>query len=182
MFDGCSRNRDSLLRKNGFSDTAIEGRLLRNITVVVLLSGVLFASACSLLNAYRASYGCGEYSVPFNVFWEIIDAASLGIPILLIAAFFRSVRSGIIGSIVTLLVAIFWAGFSAYFLVDDTLTHYSPCDRKGDEHSFFMFLTELLILLPWFLLYWISIILEPLETRLVSFIRSHKTNGNHSDP
>jgi hypothetical protein len=136
-------------------------RILQVVTTAILLSGWIFAASGSLLNAYRASYGCGpDYSIPFELMKEMGETAAFGIPILIMVSFYWFSRSGKIGTVVTLLAAVIFATMSAYSAVNDILIGYSPCDRKGDEHSFVLFLFEMFAFILWMLLYSASQLFE----------------------
>jgi hypothetical protein len=127
---------------------------LRMITTAILLLAAIAAAAGSFLNDYRAHSVCGLGA--FQPAKAASEAASMGIPFALIAVFYWSPKSGKINRAVTLLVAIAATVICLYNSISDTITGYAPCDRKGDESSFNLFLFELLILFIWMALYGIS--------------------------
>lgn len=146
-----------LCKRKLMSDEQIPDHLkcdsLRTIATTILVLGVSFSAVGCILNAYRASSGCGpDYSPPSELFEAVAAGAVLGLPISLIGIFYWAFRSGTMGNVVTMSLGAFYAA------VSNAIAGYAPCDRKGDESSAALLLFGLLILWLWMLLYSVSVI------------------------
>jgi hypothetical protein len=137
----------------------LKGDRLRTIATAILVLGACFSVIGCVLNAYRASSGCGpDYSPPFELFEAVAAGAVLGLPIILIVIFCWLFRSGTMGNVVTMSLAAFYAVVSGYAAVSNAIAGYAPCDRKGDESSAAVLLFGLFILWLWMFLYSVSVI------------------------
>ncbi len=165
-----------LCKRELMSDEQIPDHLkcdrLRTVATAILVLGVCFSAVGCVLNAYRASSGCGpDYSPPFELFEAVVAGAVLGLPIILIGIFFWVFRSGTMGNVVTMSLGAFYAAVSGYAAVSNAIAGYAPCDRKGDESSAALLLFGLLVLWLWMFLYSVSVI-ESVRRRSKHFPRT----------
>jgi hypothetical protein len=115
------------------------------ICVLALISGVM-AGINSWNNAVRASHGCGEYSPSFGSLSPRSNAIEMFYPSVIIVFLTLISWKRASFKISTIIIAILYLVLVFYTYQTDKISHYSPCDRKGDESSFFLLLTGLIFL------------------------------------
>jgi hypothetical protein len=127
-------------------------QLLKYIGPGLALSAAGFAGWMSYSNGLRGSNGCTPYNTPFDAQHAVMSALQLAAPFVVMAIaghlallFFRHWFPRWF----TVLACASLLALAATTAIDSHLRAYAPCDYKGDEMSFFVFLMAVLLVALW---------------------------------
>lgn len=126
--------------------------MLRFVTLCLFIVSALFAGSNAYFNELRASTGCGlEYSWVFSHEKGIKLATDNFMPIMSLGVVAYLASMNKLVRVLSVYVAIVMLFFSSSFFFPDYFSGYAPCDRKGDESSFAMYLVSIFLWVIWLL-------------------------------
>jgi hypothetical protein len=112
--------------------------ILKRITYTLALFSGLIVGTDSVLNAKRASDGCGEYSMhDFVLSSAIAGAATMLIPTIILMLLIILSWNSISARISSVIITVTYTFFCSYHFLDDVTRGYVSCDNKGDDTIFF---------------------------------------------
>ena len=147
-------------------------KCLRLLTLGLFAGGACFAGANAFWNEFRASTGCGpDYSWPFAVATGVGAALGVFSSLFLFGLVsFYAPRGWAVVIVTTLFGGYFcWLGVDCF--VTDYLRAYSPCDRKGDVTSFYIFFMTVAGFVLWL---FIVVIIASVSALLPSSIKNYR--------
>lgn len=121
------------------TQTSSKASLQKAAYLVAILGGIT-AGVNSFRNAMRASTGCGEYSTAFSYHGALTDAAGFLIPAAILLFIVKISWQKTSFKTAALIAATGYFSIVVYSFIHSELTRYAPCDHKGDDQSFALFI------------------------------------------